>query len=65
MQNQIRKERQRQGFSQQRLAELAHVTIKTVQDVESGKSEPRITTAHRFARALGVSLLDLFDDTAA
>jgi DNA-binding XRE family transcriptional regulator len=65
MKNSIRQERERQGFSQQRLAEMAGLTTKTIADIESGKTQPRLGTAHGIASALGKTLGDLFDLTAA
>lgn len=65
MKNRIREERERQHLSQQRLAEMAGLTIRTIADVESGKSHPRIGTANAIAVALGKPLADLFEFAAA
>jgi len=44
----VRRERTRQNVTQERLAELADLNIRTVQKIESGK----LTTASRIQEAL-------------
>lgn len=61
----IRERRRKQGMSQEDLARAAGRTTSTIQKVELGIVTPRVDTAAAIAKALGVTLLDLFDDTAA
>lgn len=46
----IRRER---GFSQRRLAARANVSFRTVQMLESGQTDPRLSTLNRISVALG------------
>ncbi|MEX2633680.1 MAG: helix-turn-helix domain-containing protein [Balneolales bacterium] len=48
-----------QGLSQEKLAEAADVSLRTIQRLESGDTEPRGDTVIRIAKALGVSPGDL------
>ncbi len=51
------------GLNQQRLAQLSSVSDSEVSRVLRGKSSPSLEYAHRLAKALGVSLDYLADDT--
>ncbi len=46
--------RQAQGLSQRGLAALAKVSFRTVQMLESGQTDPRLSTLNRVFAALGV-----------
>ncbi len=46
-------------LSQRKLAQLAGVSLKTVQYWETGRYEPRLLEAKRLAKVLGISLDDL------
>jgi len=48
----VRRERTRLNVTQERLAELVDLNIRTVQKIEAGRLNILITTAHRFQRAL-------------
>ena len=48
----IRRERMRQGMTQERLAELVDLHIRTVQKIEAGETNVLTTTLLRFKRAL-------------
>ena len=50
------------GLSQHKLSELVGVTPKIITGYEKGYSKPRGTTAHKLARALGVSVAYLVND---
>ena len=58
--NHIRQARTEQGLSQQKLAELAGISISYVKLLEDGESTPTITIARAVALALGVSVDDLW-----
>jgi transcriptional regulator with XRE-family HTH domain len=56
----VRRERSARNLTQERLAELADLNIRTVQKIEAGKLNLLITTAIRLQRALNCSWERLF-----
>ncbi len=54
--------RKKQGFSQLKLAELIGKSVKTVNEIEIGKSWPDHSTIQLLSKALGVEETDLFND---
>src|SRR5580700_2681173 len=56
----LRLARQARGFSQQQLAGMAGVSRQAVSAVESGLSDPSLRVALALARALGMTVEDLF-----
>jgi putative molybdopterin biosynthesis protein len=56
----LRLARQVRGFSQQQLARMAGVSRQAVSAVEAGHSDPSLRVALALARALGVTVEDLF-----
>lgn len=56
----LRRERSARGITQQRLAELADLNVRTVQKIEAGRITILITTAMRLRRALGCAWDRLF-----
>ncbi|HTX27044.1 MAG TPA: substrate-binding domain-containing protein [Streptosporangiaceae bacterium] len=56
----LRLARQARGLSQQQLAGMAAVTRQAVSAVESGHSDPSLRVALALARALGMTVDDLF-----
>ena len=56
----LRLARQARGLSQQQLAGMAAVTRQAVSAVESGHSDPSLRVALALARALGVTVEELF-----
>lgn len=48
----IRRERMRQEMTQERLAELTELNIRTVQKIEAGHTNILVTTMFRFQKAL-------------
>ena len=56
----IKKFRKKKGFSQEKLARLADISLNTLTKIESGFSrEPTITTIFKIAKALDISIDDL------
>ncbi len=49
----VRRLRNRSGLTQEKLAELADLNIRTVQKIEAGQTNILITTAARIQKALG------------
>jgi transcriptional regulator with XRE-family HTH domain len=49
----LRRERIAQGFTQEKLAELADLNIRTLQKIEAGQTNILVTTAMRLRRSLG------------
>lgn len=45
--------REQRGLSQRRLGKLARISYKSIQLLESGKHDPRVSTLQSVARALG------------
>ena len=56
----LRLARQARGFSQQQLAGMAGVSRQAVSAVESGLSDPSLRAALALARALGMTVEELF-----
>ncbi len=61
----LRLARQARGFSQQQLAGMAGISRQTVSAVESGISDPSLRVALALARALGMTVEDLFGPGSA
>ena len=55
-----RRQRIRAGLTQERLAELVDLNIRTLQKIEAGQLNILVTTAMRLQRALKCSWDDLF-----
>jgi transcriptional regulator with XRE-family HTH domain len=49
----VRRERTARGITQEKLAELADLNIRTIQKIESGELNVLITTLIRIQRGLG------------
>ena len=60
----LRLARQARGFSQQQLAGMAGVSRQAVSAVESGLSDPSLRVALALARALGLTVEELFGPRA-
>ena len=56
----LRLARQARGFSQQQLAGMAGVSRQAVSAVESGLSDPSLRVALALARALGLTVEEMF-----
>lgn len=52
----VRRERVRRKMTQEALAEMADLNIRTVQKIEAGKLNVLITTVARIQRSLGCQL---------
>jgi transcriptional regulator with XRE-family HTH domain len=59
----LRQLRNRQGLSQQQLADLAGVDRSFLAQVESGKHSPRVDWLYHVAAALGVHIMELFTES--
>jgi transcriptional regulator with XRE-family HTH domain len=61
--NNIRKIRQKKGISQDRLSKEADLALNTIVKIETGESpNPTVETLEKIAKALGVSVAELFKD---
>ena len=57
----IRKFRQKKGVSQDRLSKEADLALNTIVKIETGENpNPTVETLEKIAKALGVSVRDLF-----
>ena len=59
----IRQERVRKGYAQEHLADSAGISLRTLQRIEGGQTEPRGHTLIALAQALDVAIEDLMDFT--
>lgn len=55
----IKKDRQRAGMIQEKLANLTGIAAPTIRQYESGRLNPKVTTLKKIAAALNVSVCDL------
>jgi transcriptional regulator with XRE-family HTH domain len=51
----LRRERMRRKLTQEKLAEMADLNIRTLQKIEAGQTNILVTTAARLRKALGCS----------
>ncbi len=51
----VRQERVSHNLTQEKLAELAHLNVRTIQKIEAGETNILITTAKRIQKAIGCS----------
>ncbi len=59
----IRRIRQKKGISQDRLSKEADLALNTIVKIETDESSnPTVETLEKIAKALGVSVADLFKD---
>lgn len=58
----VRELRTDKGWSQDRLAREIEMTKQTVYDIESGRSNPTLSTIKRLAAAFGVSISVLLQE---
>lgn len=61
----VKDQREKKKLTQQELAGKAGISIRGLQSVESGQSNPTLRTMQRIADALGVSVADLLEEGAA
>ncbi len=59
--NKIRYERVRRHLSQEKLAELANINMRSVSTIECGTTDVKFTTLNKIADALGVELKNLVE----
>lgn len=55
--------RKKRGLTQEELADLTNLTVRTIQRIESGESQPRAFTLKALAKSLGVDFEDLVDES--
>jgi transcriptional regulator with XRE-family HTH domain/quercetin dioxygenase-like cupin family protein len=61
----IREERLRRGLSLRGLARAVGVSASLISQIETGKSQPSVSTLYGITTALGISVEDLFDRRSA
>ena len=54
--NSIRGSRERAGLTQEELAELGHVSVRTIRDLESGRGNIGIRPLSQLAQVLGITI---------
>ena len=55
----VRDLRTQAGLTQQQLAELVHVSSRTIISIEKGQYNPSLMLAYRMAKVFGVTVEDL------
>lgn len=54
--SEVRRKRKIMGYTQRRLAERLHMSIRTILDLENGVSNPKFETVVLIARELNISI---------
>ncbi len=57
----LRRERISHNITQEKLAELAYLNVRTIQKIEAGQTNILITTAKRLQKAIGCPWESLLD----
>ena len=57
----LNRERVSRGLTQEKVAELAELNVRTVQKIEAGQTNILITTAYRLQKAIGCPWENLFN----
>lgn len=57
----LRELRKRKGLSQEELAELASINLRTIQRIENNESEPRGNTLNQICKVLDINAEDILD----
>ena len=60
MNTRLRERREQQGRTQQQIADLANISLKSYQRIEKGEQDPSITVAKLIAKALKSTVEKLF-----
>ena len=55
----VKELRMKLGLTQQQLADLVHVSSRTIISIEKGQYSPTLMLAYRMARAFGVTVEEL------
>jgi transcriptional regulator with XRE-family HTH domain len=61
----IRSFRERQGLSLRAVADRCGLSINAISQIERGENSPTVSTLHRLAMALNLSITDFFNQEAA
>ena len=61
--NKIRYERVRRHFSQEKLAELANINMRSVSTIECGATDVKFSTLYKIANALEIEITSLVQFT--
>nr|WP_325305304.1 helix-turn-helix transcriptional regulator [uncultured Dysosmobacter sp.] len=60
MKNRVRELRTAAGLTQQQLAELVHVSSRTIISLEKGQYKPSLLLAYRMALVFGTTIEELY-----
>lgn len=64
MNNRLKELRAERAWSQQGLAEKLEVSRQSVNAIETGKYDPSLPLAFRIARIFGLTIEEIFEETA-
>jgi transcriptional regulator with XRE-family HTH domain len=56
----IQKQRRKAGLTQEKLAEMAELSLKHLGELERGRGNPSFSSIESVARALGISVQEMF-----
>ena len=59
MKNRVRELRTEAGMTQQQLADLVHVSSRTIISIEKGQYSPSLMLSYRMAKVFGVTVEEL------
>ena len=59
METKVKELRLEQGMTQQQLADLVHVSSRTIISIEKGQYSPSLMLAYRIARVFGITVEEL------
>ena len=60
MRTKLREARKRQHLTQESVARLARISLKSYQRIEAGTQHPSVTTAYEIAQIVGETIDNLF-----
>ena len=60
--NRIKAIRKRQGYSQEKLAELSGLNMSYIGQIERGDKNPSIETIYKLSKSLNIDMVELFEN---
>ncbi|KHM52779.1 hypothetical protein NZ47_02780 [Anaerovibrio lipolyticus] len=60
--NNLKKYREEKGYTQEMLAAKFNITVRSYQNYEADRKEPKIRLANRIAKFLGTTIIAIWPD---